>query len=177
RLGRNWGLGDAERNDGAILLVAPNDRKVRIEVGYGLEGVLSDGLSFLIVNRTILPRFRDGDLEGGVRAGVDALADQLALPADEAEARLRAAEEARADTAEGGFPWGLVWLLLIIAFNIWSMSRRRGGRRRGGVILWGMPGIGGGGRSYGGGFGGGFGGGGFSGGGGSFGGGGASGSW
>ena len=56
RLGREWGIGDAERNDGAILLVAPEDRKVRIEVGYGLEPVLTDGFSTLIVQNIILPR-------------------------------------------------------------------------------------------------------------------------
>ncbi|MBV7255781.1 TPM domain-containing protein [Pacificimonas sp. WHA3] len=181
RLGRAWEIGDEQRDDGAILLVAPNDRKVRIEVGYGLEGVLSDGLSFLIVNREILPRFRDGDMEGGVRSGVMSLASQMALPADEAAANLAAADAAARDQREssgdGGFPWGLIWILVIIAFNVWSMSRRRGGRRRGGVLIWGMPGFSGG-RSSGGGFsGGGFSGGGFSGGGGSFGGGGASGGW
>ncbi len=180
RLGRDWGIGDAARNDGIILLVAPNDRKVRIEVGYGLEGIMSDGFSFLIVNREILPRFRDGDLEGGVQAGVDALVTQLGLPPEEAAANLQAAQEARqrSDEGDGGFPWGLIWILLIIGFNIWSMSRRRDGKRRGGgVIIWGAPGIGGSSRRSGGFSGGGFGGGGFSGGGGSFGGGGASGGW
>ncbi|MGB3722796.1 MAG: TPM domain-containing protein [Pacificimonas sp.] len=177
RLGRAWGIGDADRDDGALLLVAPNDRKVRIEVGYGLEGVLPDGYAFLIVNREILPRFRDGDLEGGVRAGVDAIGNQLALPAEEAAANLRAAEDARQSEGDGGFPWGLIWILLIIGFNIWSMSRRRDGKRRGGgVIIWGGPSLGGGSRSRGGVSGGGFSGG-FSGGGGGFGGGGASGGW
>lgn len=180
RLGREWGIGDADRSDGAILLVAPNERKVRIEVGYGLEGILSDGLSFLIINRQILPAFRDGDLEGGIRAGVGTLATQLALPPEEAAANLRAAEAERASSGgrDGGFPWGFVFFLLIIAFNIWSMSKRRGGRRRGGLLLWGLPMGGGGfsgGRSSGGFGGGGFGG--FSGGGGGFGGGGASGGW
>ncbi|KPQ30828.1 MAG: Beta-propeller domains of methanol dehydrogenase type [Porphyrobacter sp. HL-46] len=73
QLGRFWGLGDAERNDGALLLVAPNDRKVRIEVGYGLEGYLTDALSALIIQNQILPRFRDGDFPGGIAAGTDAI--------------------------------------------------------------------------------------------------------
>ena len=64
QLGRFWGLGDKGRNDGAILLVAPNERKVRIEVGYGLEPVLTDGWSSLIIQNTILPRFKAGDMAG-----------------------------------------------------------------------------------------------------------------
>ena len=72
RLGRHWGLGDKARNDAAILIVAPTDRKLRIEVGYGLEPVLTDGLSFLIINRQIVPRFKAGDMPGGIEAGTDA---------------------------------------------------------------------------------------------------------
>ena len=62
RLGREWGIGDKERNDGVLLIVAPNERKVRIEVGYGLEPVLTDGLSWQIINTDIVPRFKDGDM-------------------------------------------------------------------------------------------------------------------
>ncbi|MGN6500978.1 MAG: TPM domain-containing protein, partial [Tsuneonella sp.] len=69
QLGRHWGLGDKGRNDGAILIVAPNERKVRIEVGYGLEPVLTDGLSSLIIQNDILPRFKAGDMPGGIVAG------------------------------------------------------------------------------------------------------------
>ncbi|MHB9880474.1 TPM domain-containing protein [Pacificimonas sp. ICDLI1SI03] len=178
RLGREWAIGSGEDNDGIILLVAPNERKVRIEVGYGLEGIMSDGLSFLVINRQILPRFKAGDLEGGILAGVDTLATQLSVSPEEAAANLRAAEDARQSSAgqEGGQSWGLIWLLLIVGFNIWAMSRRgKGRRRRGGLVFFGMPthhGGGSGGFSSGG-----FSGGGFSGGGGSFGGGGASGGW
>src|SRR5690606_31018478 len=61
QLGRHWGLGDTENDDGIILLVAPNERKVRIEVGYGLEHIIPDGLAYDIINLDILPRFKAGD--------------------------------------------------------------------------------------------------------------------
>ncbi len=77
QLGRAWGIGDAERNDGALLIVAPNERKTRIEVGYGLEGIMTDALSSIIIQNEILPRFRDGDMPGGIVAGTDAIAMQL----------------------------------------------------------------------------------------------------
>jgi uncharacterized protein len=203
QLGRAWGLGDATRNDGAILLVAPNERKVRIEVGYGLEGYLTDALSSLIIQNQILPRFRDGDFPGGIEAGTDAMIAQLQLPPEEA-AKV-AAEAGQARTSDGGFPIGaLIWIAFLFFFFVLpllaSRGRRRKYRSRGtgpwgssgrdmgdtarDIILWEVGsaiarGVLSGGDSDGGGWGGGggFGGGGFSGGGGSFGGGGASGSW
>ncbi|MCA1750075.1 MAG: TPM domain-containing protein, partial [Sphingomonadales bacterium] len=87
RLGRHWGIGDAERNDGVILLAANEERRVRIEVGYGLEPVLTDALSATIIRNDILPRFRDGDMGGGLVAGADAVMTQLGLPEGEALAR------------------------------------------------------------------------------------------
>jgi uncharacterized protein len=185
QLGRAWGIGDAERNDGVLLIVAPNERKVRIEVGYGMEPIITDGLSFLIVNNDILPRFKAGDMAGGIVAGVDALIQQMQLP--EAEARAIAAK-AQERPQSDGFPIGAVfWMVFIAFFIVLPMIGRAGGRRHrgrgvagsiGNVLLWtAMSGAMGGGRGRGG-FGGGGGGfGGFSGGGGSFGGGGASGSW
>ena len=201
QLGRAWGLGDAERNDGALLLVAPNDRKVRIEVGYGLEGYLTDALSAMIIQNAILPRFRENDYPGGIMAGTDAIIAQLQLPPEEA-AKL-AAEAGKARESDGGFPFGvLIWLAFIFFFFVLPMlagrSRRRKYRSSGAgpwgdrgrdagdtardIILWEVGNailrgaVSGGGSSgwSGGGFGGG---GGFSGGGGSFGGGGASGGW
>jgi len=73
RLGRQWGIGTAERSNGVILLVAPNERKVRIEVGYGLEGALPDGLAGQIIRRNILPQFKESDYPGGIRSGVNAI--------------------------------------------------------------------------------------------------------
>lgn len=175
QLGRAWGIGDKGRNDGALLVVAPKERKLRIEVGYGLEGVLTDGLSSIIINQTIVPKFKAGDMTGGIEAGADAIITQLTLPAD--EARRIAAEAGTANAGngpDGGFPV-IFFILFVLFFFVLPMIRRaRGGQRyrAGGlppVVIW--PG------GFGGGGGGGFGGGGFSGGGGSFGGGGSSGSW
>ncbi len=73
RLGRFWQIGTAENDNGVLLLVAPNERKVRIEVGYGLEGALTDSLSSIIIQREILPAFRQGNFSQGIRQGVDAI--------------------------------------------------------------------------------------------------------
>jgi len=182
----------------ALLLVAPTERKVRIEVGYGLEGSLTDALSSIIIQNSIIPRFRDDDYPGGIVAGTDAIIAQLQLPPEEA-ARI-AAEATEARNSDGGFPVGtLIWLGFMFFFFVLPIIRSAGRRRRyrskgsgpwgerGGqtagdvasnIILWeigsaiarGAMSGGGGGGSFGGG-------GGFSGGGGSFGGGGASGGW
>ncbi|WP_298303863.1 TPM domain-containing protein [uncultured Erythrobacter sp.] len=127
QLGREWGLGDAERNDGALLIVAPNDRKVRIEVGYGLEGYLTDALSSLIIQNDILPRFRDGDMPGGIVAGTDAIITQLVLPPDIAGPIAIDATETR--QSDGGFPFGvLIWLGFMFFFFVLPIMR--GARRR-----------------------------------------------
>jgi len=178
QLGRNWGIGDKERNDGVLLIVAPNERKVRIEVGYGLEGVLPDGMGFLIVNNDIVPRFKAGDMPGGIEAGADAIIKQLTLPADQAQ-QIAAQAVKESKESQQGIPFGAVIFMLFVFFffvlPILRAATGHGGRRRGlGPIVW-IPGGGGCGGGGGGGWGGG--GGGFSGGGGSFGGGGASGGW
>src|SRR5262249_50243846 len=71
RLGRHWGIGQKDKNNGVLLIVAPNERKVRIEVGYGLEGTLPDAIGSVIVQNSILPRFRANDYPGGIARGVD----------------------------------------------------------------------------------------------------------
>ncbi|WP_243444753.1 TPM domain-containing protein [Sphingosinicella humi] len=177
RLGRSWGIGQAEANNGAILIVAPNERRVRIEVGYGLEPILTDALSSVIIQTQILPRFRENDYPGGIIAGADAIVAQLQAPPEVAEQRVMEAAAQQRESQEGGSIFPLIFWGMVLVFIIIPMFRggRRGRRyRRGGlpVVIWG-PGTGGwgGGSSGGGGFGG------FSGGGGSFGGGGASGGW
>jgi uncharacterized protein len=77
RLGRHWGIGQKGTNNGVLLIVAPNERKVRIEVGYGLEGTLTDAITSVIIQGTILPRFRTGDYQGGIRDGVNAVLEVL----------------------------------------------------------------------------------------------------
>src|SRR5580698_2309503 len=77
QLGRAWGIGQAKLNNGALLIVAPSEHKVRVEVGYGLEPVLTDAFSSVILQTQVLPRFKAGDMEGGVVAGADAIISQL----------------------------------------------------------------------------------------------------
>ncbi|MGQ7793060.1 TPM domain-containing protein [Faunimonas sp. B44] len=170
-LGRHWGIGQKEADNGVILLVAPNERAVRIEVGYGLEPLLTDAVSRLIIEGSILPRFRAGDYAGGIRRGVE---DILAVLGGDAEAyKARAEETAKTAQPEAGDTVTTILVIAMIVFWIVISNRTgRRGRRRGMVV---PPMIGGwGGGRRGGGFGGG---GGWSGGGGSFGGGGASGRW
>ena len=179
QLGRTWQLGRKGINDGAILLVAPNERKVRIEVGYGLEPVLTDALSEVILQRKVLPQFKAGQMEQGVVDGTEALIQQLSLPDDQAKANVAQAAQqpiARTARSHGGTPLPLVAIFLIF-WVLAALFRRRSGFGGGG-LWWLLPlALSSGGRGGAWGGGGGFGGGGFSGGGGSFGGGGASGSW
>jgi len=198
RLGRTWGIGSKEKDDGVILIVAPNERKVRIETGYGARVFLTDAMSGFIVRNAITPRFKAGDMAGGIEAGVDQIITQMKLSPEEAARRSReveanAAQQQRQSSGDPTplFFWGFIILFVFLSFARRSSGRRYRGRRRGGidpwVVLWGLDALShasrrgggwGGGWGGGGGFGGGFGGGGgFSGGGGSFGGGGASGSW
>ena len=199
RLGRAWKIGTEKKDDGVVLLVAPNERKVWIATGYGAGGFLTDAMSGLIVRETILPHFKQNppDYGGGIVAGADAVIKQMSLPPDEAQKNVAAAQQAqqkRQHSSVGALP--VIFWFMVIGFVILSLFRRNRGRRyrtrSGGispwVVLWGLNELSrgsrggwGGGSSWGGGSGwggGGFGGGGgFSGGGGSFGGGGAGGSW
>jgi uncharacterized protein len=167
QLFRSWGLGEKTKNNGVLLLVAPNERRVRIEVGYGLEGTLTDALSKIIITNAITPRFKTGDFSGGISRGVDDIITVLTTDASEWQQR----PSLRLDNQQTTDP--VSWLLIL-----------------GGIILVGLlivsPGfrwvffnivinllLSSGGSSSGGGSSGG----GFSGGGGSSGGGGASGSW
>jgi uncharacterized protein len=175
RAAEAWKVGRKGIDNGAILFVFVQDRAVRIEVGYGLEGSLPDALANRIIEETIVPAFQRGRFAEGVEAGADAI-----MAATRGE--YAAPPGARRRRSGGGSILAFVLLLLFVNFLLGRrMSRGRyttyGGRgRRSG---WGGPVFWGGGWGGGGGFGrgGGFGGGGFSGGGGSFGGGGASGRW
>ena len=77
QLGREWGIGQAGKDNGALLIVAPEEREVRIEVGYGLEGELTDAQSRTIIETRILPHFRQGDFAAGIKAGVAAMIGAL----------------------------------------------------------------------------------------------------
>lgn len=166
QLGRHWGIGQKGKDNGVLLLIAPNDHRVRIEVGYGLEGQLTDAQSRIIIERAILPAFRRGDYDAGVLAGTAAILDVLggvqvtqAMPIE--------------PHGQPVPPAILIWLAFMVLFvlmrgfffPLFFMPMGPWGRRGG---YYGT----GGGFAGSGGFGGGF-----SGGGGSFGGGGASGGW
>jgi uncharacterized protein len=164
------GIGQKGKDNGALLIVAPEEREVRIEIGYGLEGELTDAQSRTIIETRILPHFREGDFAAGIKDGVAAMIDTLGGSYDPALAPVQVPESARAPSA---IPFAILLpIIMIILLNV--LFNRRRGRFRGYGPPIVLPGDGGG-RS--GGFGGGGSSGGFSGGGGSFGGGGASGRW
>jgi uncharacterized protein len=179
QLGRAWQVGRKGVNDGAILLVAPQEHKVRIEVGYGLEPVLTDALTSVILQRKVLPQFKQGHMEQGVVDGAEAIIAQISLPDDQAKANVAQASAMAHDTDQVGRSdrRGVHFPIVAILFVVfWVLSILLRGRRGLGGLWWLPFMFMGGGR--GGGWGGGSGGGGgFSGGGGSFGGGGSSGSW
>ena len=175
---RNWKLGEAKKNNGVLLLIAPNEHKVRIEVGYGLEGTLTDALSSVIISSAIVPRFKANDFTGGIERGVDGIISVLSGDTADWQPKPSVRTEDSAPLSNELF---LILFVLVVVFVVWSLIRGGGGtssgryaRRGGGMIF--LPT---GGSDWGGGFGGGGGGfgGGFSGGGGWSGGGGASGSW
>jgi uncharacterized protein len=190
QLFRFWKLGEARKNNGVLLLVAPSERKVRIEVGYGLEGTLTDALSSVIISSAIIPRFKTGDFSGGIERGVDGITSVLSGDTADWQPKVHVR------TDDGSINELLASLLpLLMIFVVWylvgsaggatsrhSMGSARGATsrrsvRQGGrtiIIPYGGSTWG---SGWGGGIGGGGFGGGFSGGGGSSGGGGASGSW
>ncbi len=175
RLFRQWQLGQKKNNNGALLLVAPKERKVRIEVGYGLEGALTDALSKVIITTAIAPQFQKGNFAGGINAGIDAMLSILTGDAEEWQRRA----QVREDDSTAIDPV-VAFVFLVILFIIISRMMSRGGPRRigrGRYGPWIIPTGGWSGGGWSGGGGGWSGGGGFSGGGGSSGGGGASGSW
>jgi uncharacterized protein len=164
---RTWKLGEKAKNNGVLLLVAPNQRRVRIEVGYGLEGTLTDALSKVIITNAIAPRFKANDFGGGISRGVDDIITVLTTDASEWEKRpsLRLDRQQANDPVNWLIVAGLVGLVILLIvssgfrwffFNVvLSMLLNSGGSRSSSSSSSG----------------------GFSGGGGSSGGGGASGSW
>ncbi|HSF12597.1 MAG TPA: TPM domain-containing protein [Erythrobacter sp.] len=201
-----WGIGGEKRDTGLLLLIAPNERRMRIEVGYGLHGWFGGIMASRVINDTITPRFKEGNFDAGVTDGVAAILAHLAKSPEDAIAIEEAAQTAQAQKSrsDGGFPIGvLIWIAFMFFFFVLPLlagrKRRRKYRTKGAgpwgnsgrdfgdtardIILWEVGsaiarGIISGGDNDGGGWGGGGGGGGFGGfGGGMSGGGGASGSW
>lgn len=166
QLGRAWGIGAKGKNNGALIIVSPNTHDVRIEVGYGLEGTLTDAQSALIIQNVMLPAFRKGDYDKGVLDGT--LVTLQALGGKPSASPPEDFESLQRDASGGG---GIHIPIVVIVIILWLVFGRffwplffLGGLFGGGRRDWGGGGWGGGG-------------GGFSGGGGSFGGGGASGHW
>lgn len=174
---RYWKLGEAKKNNGVLFLVAPADRKMRIEVGYGLEGTLTDALSKIILTTAVAPKFKAGDYGAGIERGVDGVIEVLSGDSGEWVKKLPPAPTLFDEL----FPILLIALFIFIFYmmtrNVGSPTHYRRYRRGGPVIFVPPPGggdggfLGGGSSSGGGDFDS------FSGGGGSSGGGGASGDW
>ena len=152
KVARQWGIGDKKQSNGALLFIAKNDRKMRIEVGNGMEGSLTDARASQIIRNTIAPKFRSGDYAGGVEAGVKRIIDV-------AEGKDRSADSEDMESIIS-----LIFIIVLI-FIVVIIATRRGGRsgKRRSNRWWWIGGIGSGGSSNS--SGGSFGGGGFSGGG------------
>ena len=163
KVARRWGIGDKKQSNGALLFIAKNDRKMRIEVGNGMEGSLTDARASRIIRDTIAPQFRSGDYAGGVEAGVKRIID-----AAENKNQKLDDDNTIKSIVSGTFSFVVIAIIVIVSIKVDSRPGRRRRRRN---RWWWIGGIGSGGSSGSGGFGGG----GFSGGG--FSGGGASGSW
>ncbi|MGL4764367.1 MAG: TPM domain-containing protein [Aeromonas sp.] len=161
QLGRHWGIGQKGKDNGVLLLIAQDERKVRIEVGYGLEGDLPDAIAANIIQTRILPAFKRGDMVAGVVAGSQAIMQALG-------GQYRPTDNASKEDKLGG-PWLFILMVIamIVLHNLRGGGGGPGGRRRSAYMAGGFGAGSFGNRS----------GGGFSGGGGSFGGGGASGGW
>jgi uncharacterized protein len=167
QLFRFWKLGEAKKNNGLLLLVAPAEHKVRIEVGYGLEGTLTDALSSVIISSAIIPRFKTNDFSGGIERGVDGIISVLSGDSADWQPKVNVRSEDPSADFDKLFP---ILFFAIMIFIVWYLIRHANGPPSGKGGSGGRGGF----IPYGGSWGGG---GGFSGGGGSSGGGGASGSW
>ena len=178
RLGRHWQIGQEGGDNGVLLIVALEERKIRIEVGYGSTPTLTDAMSGRIIRDTITPAFKEGDFSAGIAAGVDRMIEAMDMDPATAKAIAEAEAAARADRkgerTAATFGGAAVWILLIFAFMFIFGRGKKGRRRRrygagsavGDVLLWtainsalnsgdhGGGGWGGGGGGGGGGFGG-----------------------
>ncbi len=119
KLGRKWGIGTEEKNNGVLLVVAPNERKVRIEVGYGLEGALPDGLAGTIIRGNILPSFRESDYPRGINNGVTAI-EQAIAGEYTPPANIVSKQDRPSTTFEKFFP-----LIFISFIGLTHLTRRR----------------------------------------------------
>ncbi|MDE3204822.1 MAG: TPM domain-containing protein [Acidobacteriota bacterium] len=133
QLGRAWGIGQKGQNNGVLFIVVPSEHKVRIEVGYGLEPILTDALSSVILQEQVLPKFRSGDIEGGVVAGTDAIVSQLSADPQTASSNVRQAEQR--SQSHGGVSFGAIFGFIVFFIVISGLFRRHGG----GGMGWLLP--------------------------------------
>src|SRR4051794_2223108 len=120
---RAWKLGEKNKNNGVLLLVAPNERRVRIEVGYGLEGTLTDALSKVIITNAITPRFKANDFAGGITRGVDDII--TVLTTDASEWQKRPSLRVDSEPANGPVNWlVVVGIVILIGLMIVSPTFR-----------------------------------------------------
>lgn len=143
-----WGIGGKERDAGLLLLIAPNERRMRIEVGYGLHGYFGGIMAGRVINDVIAPRFKEGNFDAGVTDGVAAILAHLAKSPEDAVAIEEAAQAAQAQKSrsDGGFPIGvLIWIAFMLFFFVVPLLARRGKRRKyrsRGDGPWGSRGLG-----------------------------------
>ena len=163
QLGRHWGIGQGSANNGVLLLIAKAERQVRIEVGYGLEGQLTDAVASNIIYQVIRPAFKKGQFSQGIQVGVQSIIEALG-GTYETKNNVRESRDRKPYGWASLLVMGMLYFFLPLLGNLMGLGRPRSGRRS----RYGRT------TGY---IGGGFGGGGFSGGGGGFGGGGASGGW
>ena len=133
QLGRHWQIGQKDKNNGVILIVAPNERRVRIEVGYGLEGVLPDAVANFIIQNSILPRFRANDFPGGIRRGVEDILQVLSGDAEEWKRRATVRSPSREADWTALIPliiFGFILFLVIVSI-LNDISRGFGSNKRG----------------------------------------------
>ena len=171
QLGRHWQIGQKDKNNGALLVVAASERQVRIEVGYGLEGTLTDALTRFIIETAILPRFKAGDLSGGIKLGVERITQVLTGDAD--DLKRSAAQRSSGDLRQPSADTSMAPIIVVVVVGVGLLifcSVIRGGLCQGILQILFLMTLSGRGRGSRGGSS-------FSGGGGSFGGGGSSGSW
>ncbi|MGA2638338.1 MAG: TPM domain-containing protein [Methylocella sp.] len=120
---RDWKLGEKDKNNGVLLLIAPNQHRVRIEVGYGLEGTLTDALSKIIISNAMAPRFKAGDYGGGVERGVDDIITVLTTDASEWQKRPDLRLDHRDSATDSLTPWIVLALFVVIVILLTRAPR------------------------------------------------------
>lgn len=114
QLGRRWQIGQKDKNNGVLLIVAPNERKVRIEVGYGVEGTLTDAITKIIIENSILPQFKSGDFPGGIKRGVEDVIQVLSGDAEGVQQRIARNSAPNITRPDAKIP---VWLAIVLVLG------------------------------------------------------------